>query len=175
MKKLMIALAAVAMAFASQAASTDWKLSAVDAAHNGWMCYVMAGDTAATSFASLADITGNAAGSGKVTGSMTRAASGSATSDAFVAGATTTSGSASYYYVIVNPDEDSYQIGKVITTANVYDATKQQSSPGQVTTTFTNASFGDAKQFGASPVPEPTSGLLLLLGVAGLALKRKRA
>ncbi len=27
----------------------------------------------------------------------------------------------------------------------------------------------------AAPVPEPTSGLLLLLGVAGLALKRKRA
>ena len=28
---------------------------------------------------------------------------------------------------------------------------------------------------GFSPVPEPTSGLLLLLGMAGLALKRKRA
>ena len=28
---------------------------------------------------------------------------------------------------------------------------------------------------GATPTPEPTSGLLLLLGVAGLALKRKRA
>ena len=28
---------------------------------------------------------------------------------------------------------------------------------------------------GSSPVPEPTSGLLMLLGVAGLALKRKRA
>jgi len=27
----------------------------------------------------------------------------------------------------------------------------------------------------AEPIPEPTSGLLLLLGVAGLALKRKRA
>lgn len=27
----------------------------------------------------------------------------------------------------------------------------------------------------AEPTPEPTSGLLLLLGVAGLALKRKRA
>ena len=35
-----------------------------------------------------------------------------------------------------------------------------------------------AKGFGkfqAVAVPEPTSGLLLLLGVAGLALKRKRA
>ena len=28
---------------------------------------------------------------------------------------------------------------------------------------------------GSSPVPEPTSGLLFLLGVAGLVLKRKRA
>ena len=28
---------------------------------------------------------------------------------------------------------------------------------------------------GGSSVPEPTSGLLLLLGMAGLALKRKRA
>ena len=28
---------------------------------------------------------------------------------------------------------------------------------------------------GGTPVPEPTSGLLMLLGIAGLALKRKRA
>ena len=27
----------------------------------------------------------------------------------------------------------------------------------------------------SAPVPEPTSGLLMLLGMAGLALKRKRA
>ena len=36
---------------------------------------------------------------------------------------------------------------------------------------FTSAQ-GGAKAFGA--VPEPTSGLLMLLGLAGLALKRKR-
>ena len=43
------------------------------------------------------------------------------------------------------------------------------------------ATMSTSKEFGASDwqtvsaVPEPTSGLLLLLGVAGLALKRRRA
>ena len=35
--------------------------------------------------------------------------------------------------------------------------------------------YADPTTQGYSPVPEPTSGLLLLLGMAGLALKRKRA
>ena len=40
---------------------------------------------------------------------------------------------------------------------------------------FGSANFSAAGWYAASDVPEPTSGLLLLLGVAGLALKRKRA
>ena len=35
--------------------------------------------------------------------------------------------------------------------------------------------YADPASQGYTPVPEPTSGLLLLLGMAGLALKRKRA
>ena len=42
---------------------------------------------------------------------------------------------------------------------------------GNVSSTLNNAD--NWKSYGA--VPEPTSGLLLLLGMAGLALKRKRA
>ena len=40
---------------------------------------------------------------------------------------------------------------------------------------FSTATSGWQSMAGPSPIPEPTSGLLLLLGVAGLALKRKRA
>ncbi|MBR3085127.1 MAG: PEP-CTERM sorting domain-containing protein, partial [Kiritimatiellae bacterium] len=42
-----------------------------------------------------------------------------------------------------------------------------------IDTTGTGAGWYMTKA--ASPVPEPTSGLLMLLGVAGLALRRKRA
>ena len=45
----------------------------------------------------------------------------------------------------------------------------------QYSTMMTNGAVTDASWNVAVDVPEPTSGLLLLLGVAGLALKRRRA
>jgi hypothetical protein len=44
--------------------------------------------------------------------------------------------------------------------------------------TFTTAGTSSAKTYitiASAPVPEPTSGLLMLLGMAGLALRRRRA
>ena len=48
---------------------------------------------------------------------------------------------------------------------------------GQVATSPSNFTiqFGNTGAWTAAPVPEPTSGLLLLLGVAGMALRRRRA
>ena len=46
---------------------------------------------------------------------------------------------------------------------------------GLTSDTWSGAGFTYATGGNFTAVPEPTSGLLLLLGMAGLALKRKRA
>ena len=55
---------------------------------------------------------------------------------------------------------------------NLFTSTTK-SMKAQATSTA-NVQFGSAGTWTAA-VPEPTSGLLMLLGMAGLALKRKRA
>ena len=45
----------------------------------------------------------------------------------------------------------------------------------QMTLTLGSSTGGVATSWQAAAVPEPTSGLLMLLGMAGLALRRRRA
>ena len=72
-----------------------------------------------------------------------------------------------FYFVI----EDG---GKTFTSATVNATTQATSTQpigfGNMATQTQNAS-----NWAGSAVPEPTSGLLMLLGLAGLALKRKRS
>ena len=56
---------------------------------------------------------------------------------------------------------------------SAYLFTPPDSSPAQLA--LANASFTTTEQPIGQAVPEPTSGLLLLLGVAGMALRRRRA
>ena len=84
-------------------------------------------------------------------------------------------------YVIVNADESKYQALAGQSAADVYNAGGQtvptaamfdiDDSAMDASGFFTTAGMKDVQ----SSIPEPTSGLLLLIGVAGLALKRKRA
>ena len=77
-----------------------------------------------------------------------------------------------FYYVIVSADGKGYwtQVasGEVYTTA-----TEPVSAVADVTSLLS----GDytAWSTGPTPVPEPTSGLLIVLGMAGLMLRRRHA
>ena len=175
MKKIMIMLGAVAMAACVQAAAVSWSTGALKTANadgsftgtnlsGTWANYDVTvtfyADNAGTMGAALTGITGNTDTSASL-GNF-----GATTSDSFAAGG-------------------EYWAQVVIT------ATTKADTPVTYTMTsdavkFTAPDTGNLKlnfsTEGAMPgawstadVPEPTSGLLLLLGVAGLALKRKRA
>ena len=70
-------------------------------------------------------------------------------------------------------DSEGNDLGKVDNIYTVADLTGDDS----VLEAFKFGTVGSsaAKNYITASVPEPTSGLLLLLGMAGLALKRKRA
>lgn len=76
------------------------------------------------------------------------------------------SGSKSLYVVAIADD------GQYL----AYSPTAQTVTISNMTTTFTKTQPGSAFSYvAAESIPEPTSGILLLLGMAGLALRRRRA
>ena len=84
----------------------------------------------------------------------------------------------SYSMVLVYTDATDankiwYQIANTtITAAGSDDASVPSSNANFTAANFSSTGWSSAT---ATNIPEPTSGLMLLLGVAGLALKRKRA
>ena len=176
MKKLMIALTAVAMAVCTQAASMDWSiqvasLTKVDAAYEGYNVYLCE-SLAADGFESEADIAnylyGTSGNSGTTAKKTTRSpykymadgtAKGISADD---------EGMQTVYAVIVSKDGEGYWTmqgsGEVYTTAT---------EPKAATFDAAELIKGNYTKWNTGDVPEPTSGLLLLLGVAGLALRRK--
>jgi len=181
MKKLMIAVLAVATAVVANAASVNWSMSngvltpSPDGSQSAGRCsyYTMLifTDSQAsavnaaiakgnfTSLSTLAVSTSQAAKAGGFTGVVNGLTGSSATLFAVVFdtySSTETIANAGYYY----------KTGTV--TQNTFDPTG--SDPA------TTAVFTATQMTGKwTAVPEPTSGLMLLLGMAGLALKRKRA
>ena len=175
MKKLMIALGAVAMAAGVQAACVDWNYTGAVAGDAGNMVYIIAGDTAQQTWESVAAIQAAAIANG---GSGTIASTGRSKYGIADTVASPIAADSSAYFVIVSSDQTKYGVSSVQDmSALIYDPDKQEGSKG----TFDAGTLGLAatKDFGGGPgpdpIPEPTSGLLLLLGVAGLALRRRRA
>lgn len=172
MKKVLMTLCAFALAFGAQAASVNWKVSGKDA-QIGYSAYLMVGETATTSWASVSDIAAAAIGTGTLVKSGRNVAADGTTTDA----ALTKAGS--FYYVVVTADKSSYAVsGLYAGAAYVYDtaAMPPESAPSTfpvfAANTASYVAFGGG---GGGDIPEPTSAMLLLLGMAGLALRRKVA
>ena len=179
MKKLAIVVAAVVMAAVAQAATVRWTMSQVQASDgsgvaSGYLAMVFDASTSqssvidaimakdATTLAGLAN-SWNQTTTSNSSGLLSSAGNGSyAAGDAF-----------SVYVVL-------FDAGSVAE-ANNYFVSGTKGGSIAATGANANLAFGTfasqvtATGAGWTAVPEPTSGLLMLLGMAGLALRRRRA
>ena len=187
MKKLTIVLAAIAFAFGVQAAEYSWKIqnvmqygttdTKITKTNAGSAYLIMCMYSADTTISATMANSTFSAGDDKIIGSFAVGGTGG-TSSLGSKLASEDYANGSYYYVVLYNSKgaasttafDNYGVGAVLTG----DPTLVSPSvPLALQWTTTNQ--GNMNVYSpSSAAPEPTSGLLLLLGMAGLALKRKR-
>ena len=185
MKKLMVALATVVVGLAVNAATVSWQAKSGwvspddDAALEGAIFYLFDAteysiETFTSDIGSGADAFSNALGSGTVSADgdvnfvgtgMTYANDGSKDLAKAYGVILANDGSADFYYMVGEADP-------VEITSAIIAGARAGFAFGDV---ITGDVGGAGWTAASSSVPEPTSGLLLLLGMAGLALKRKHA
>ena len=190
MKKLMIALAAVAVAAVTQAASVDWgiaqnqwTLNDGSKAAAGFTVYLIDGTTALNTIAAAIDGKTGAFdadqswvfGSAATTGTKGKVTELTTTTDKLTRGA-------DYDFSVLMIDAGAEGGPKYMVSDTFTQTAYLSGTDEAMGVAFTSDLLGEnaltasaSAANGWAAVPEPTSGLLLLLGVAGLALKRKRA
>lgn len=172
MKKLIMALAIVTIAGITQAAAFKWTTQGLYAPNaDGSVSTITAAEATGTWFASISlfsdaactvaieGVTGN---TGSSVNSMTSAIQGT------FAGAEFKFDNSTQYYAILELTYTTAEGTQTLITEPVSTTLK---ATGNTTLSFQTA-ISNATW---SAVPEPTSGLLMLIGMAGLALRRKRA
>jgi hypothetical protein len=187
MKKLLIATIAICAAAITQAASVTWSqygLGAYGDADNEFAgaIYLMTGDADVAS-AFVSTVIG--AGDGYATAYSVAIASAVTTMNygvdytADITGLVTTGSSYDFFVVALDTSNKGLFVSEVVTepiltvgdTDIIFNADGSYEAPFTAgVTTYSGTTGG-----WYTAVPEPTSGLLMLIGMAGLALKRKRS
>ena len=174
MKKVLIAVAAVALAVSAQAASFKWSANAISAdpaggAITSYTAYLIDASVVSYADAQAAIAAGDVsfiAGSA-VLDTANTAAQGT-TGNALInrtGGTTVADTSYEAYFVILN-DASNPTYARISTTTKTGAGTAM---------TNTQLAFGSQAAGTWVAVPEPTSGLLMLVGLGALALRRRRA
>jgi len=178
MKKLVFMLAAVAMAATANAAYVNWQFGK-DTTYNGWTVYAFDSANQATVLAALAayDADAQTTINGLILGSAV-VKKGNAKADEVDVGSVT---SLMLLAVEAFADGNTYKYDTLNLSGFAYTPPDPAPDGYATLASFGNSGTITAKALPPDPgpggggVPEPTSGLLLALGGAMLALRRRRA
>ena len=172
MKKLVLAAAIVCVAAVSNAAALSWSLTGIQASPDvadltGSIAYFMDG----ADYDAFAALSGDKVGAFAKDNALYSAtvAVGRGGAGVTATHGEYTSGSVSGFIIVFDNADATAAKNFVATGVDTKDV------PGSGNIQFAKVYGTDTGAWQSTAVPEPTSGLLLLLGVAGLALKRKRA
>ena len=175
MKKIMFTLlVALAICVTAKATAVDWTFTtkSTSTAALGGTVYMILG-TAGT-YSSVDDVIGASVDSATLPTSGSKISTGTQTWDGGSGAVGTTS---EFSFVLVDSAQTGYYVAATGVTGTYYDPSDTLTPPpsGITKTVSTAITASSLTAFsGGGGVPEPTSGLLLLVGAGMLALRRKQ-